>query len=310
MHAARYEWHLCFCPRDHADVLPPEGASRLCYPTEEHLRAGREDTPSGGEPELDPAAGSRAAATIQPWRNWERRTLAHTHTHTCLTGECCVCEVGLAWGVGGRGGKVWEGCEEKCWGKVLWHIFLKKVASNRDHTHSAPRCECCDSSWCVLVAQGQARCSISQSISKNNISPRESSCKIVRLLDTHHSWSCSGFSTHFLFSLHFSFLFWVIPFFFLISPMMERMKDEKSKLKIPQWIEDNRKNMLNLLMAYHISLSFSFSVLKTFLKMPWCSAVNQHPLISDSHPRDASAIVTQLITIPCRGTIRSIQKLL
>ena len=96
-------------------------------------------------------------------------------------------------------------------------------------------------------------------------------------------------------------------FFFFISPMMERMKDEKSKLKIPQWIEDNRKSMLNLLTAYHFSL-FSLSVLKTFLKMPSCSAVNQYPLISDSHPRAGGFVVTQLITIPCRGTIRSIQK--
>lgn len=49
----------------------------------------------------------------------------HTHTHACLTGECCVCEVGLAWRVGGKKDKVWEGSEEKkCCG-----TFLKVVSS-------------------------------------------------------------------------------------------------------------------------------------------------------------------------------------
>lgn len=48
--------------RDNVDVLPQEGVGWLWYPREEHLRVGREW--SEGEPELDPVAGSLAAATI------------------------------------------------------------------------------------------------------------------------------------------------------------------------------------------------------------------------------------------------------
>lgn len=111
---------------DHVDVLPPQWVGWLWYPTEEHLRVGREDRWSGGEPELDPAAGSWAAATIQPWRDWGRRTLSHTHTHTCLMGECVFVRWGWLEGWEGKKTKFWEGCKEKCWEKVFEncrHIF-------------------------------------------------------------------------------------------------------------------------------------------------------------------------------------------
>lgn len=67
----------------------------------------------------------------------EERTLAHTHTrthtrtrtHICLMGECCVCEVGLAWGVGGGKSE-----ERGMWGEMVTEKCLE-IASNWDHVH-------------------------------------------------------------------------------------------------------------------------------------------------------------------------------
>lgn len=126
--------------RDSVAVLPPEGMGCLWYPREEHLRVGREDKWSGGEPELDPAAGSWAAATIQPWRDWGR-TLTHTHTHTCLMGECVF--VRWVWLEGWEGEKtkfgrdVRRNVERKC--SKSAGTFFKSYFKLRSHP------------WCTSV---------------------------------------------------------------------------------------------------------------------------------------------------------------
>lgn len=86
-------------------VLPLEWERRPFYPEVGHLRAGR----GWGvrETELGSVAGSRAAATSQPWRDWRGHT--HTHTHVSM-GECCPRRVGSAggreekpeWGIQGK----------------------------------------------------------------------------------------------------------------------------------------------------------------------------------------------------------------
>lgn len=95
---------------------------------------------------------------------------AHTHTHICLMGECCVCEVGLAWGVGGRKKKVWGG-----WG--VGRNFWKKVLLPAEIT---PIFHLFLHPW-YACGMSTGSCSVSSSLSKNNMSAWESPCTIVRL---------------------------------------------------------------------------------------------------------------------------------
>lgn len=131
---------------------------------------------------------------------------AHTHTHICLMGECCVCEVGLAWGVGGKkkslGGRgVGRNFERKCCFQLRSHPFFTSLC-----THD------------MLVAWAQAPVVYPQAYPKTICLPGN---RHARLWGFGHT-SLLIFSTQFLLWLYFSYLFRVIPFFLFHRRWKER----------------------------------------------------------------------------------------